>query len=140
MTRSIPIPFLSWYEARRTCDKFLINSMAGPFTEFSDWAELHGELNQSPAMLSQCESGGRYLHWLGYRSGHYQFLLHYHQPHSSLLSSRSELKPNSSEDFLHILGNESLTVNGWRPKQPNARQGDQCLCSYLGLEPNASWW
>ena len=116
---SIPIPFLSWYEAKRTCDKFLINSMAGPFRDFSDWAALHEELNQSPAMLSQCQSGGRYLHWLGYRS---------------------ELKPNSSEDFLHILGNESLTVDGWRPKQPNAKTGDQCLCSYLGLAPNASWW
>ena len=68
LTCSIPIPFLSWHEARRTCDKFLINSMAGPFMEFSDWADLHEELNQSPAMLSQCESGGRYLHWLGYRS------------------------------------------------------------------------
>ena len=42
--------------------------MAGPFSEFSDWAELHEQLNQSPAMLAQCESGGRYLHWLGYRS------------------------------------------------------------------------
>ena len=68
LTCSIPIPFLSWHEARRTCDKFLINSMAGPFSEFSDWAELHEQLNQSPAMLAQCESGGRYLHWLGYRS------------------------------------------------------------------------
>ena len=52
---------------------------------------------------------------------------------------RSELTPNSSRDFLHILTNESLTVDGWRPKQPNAKKGDQCLCSYLGLAPNASW-
>ena len=64
---SIPIPFLSWFEAKRTCDKFLINSMAGPFQDFADWRDLYDKLNKSPAMLTECESGGRYLHWFGYR-------------------------------------------------------------------------
>ena len=30
-TLSIPILFLSWQEAKRTCDKFHLESMAGPF-------------------------------------------------------------------------------------------------------------
>ena len=28
---SIPVQYLSWFDAKRTCDKFTLNSMVGPF-------------------------------------------------------------------------------------------------------------
>ena len=43
------------------------------------------------------------------------------------------------EDFLHPSNNESVAINAWRPKQPNAKSDDQCLVAYLGLEPMVSW-
>ena len=81
---SIPIPYLSWFDAKRTCDKFvecnyynyydypllprfLANSMLGPFGDYDDWLDFFSQQKTSPAMLKECETGGRYLHWIGYR-------------------------------------------------------------------------
>ena len=69
-------------------------------------------------VLSECETGGRYLHWLGYRT---------------------DVIPPSPEDFLHVSNGEALTVDAWRPKQPNAKSGEQCLAAYLGLEYDKAW-
>ena len=63
----IPVQYLSWHAARRACDKFLPNSMLGPLDEYQDWEHFHNFQKKSNAMLKECESGGRYLHWLGYR-------------------------------------------------------------------------
>ena len=80
---SIPIPYLSWFDAKRTCDKFvecnyynydypllprfLANSMLGPLEDYDDWLDFYTLQKDSPAMLRECETGGRYLHWIGYR-------------------------------------------------------------------------
>ena len=63
----IPVQYLSWHAARRACDKFLPNSMLGPLDEYQDWEHFYDFQKKSNAMLKECESGGRYLHWLGYR-------------------------------------------------------------------------
>ena len=63
----IPVQYLSWHEARRTCDKFQPNSMLGPLEDYQDWKHFYDYQKKSNAMLKECESGGRYLHWLGYR-------------------------------------------------------------------------
>ena len=59
--------YLSWHEAKRTCDKFLPNSMLGPLEDYQEWKNFYDYQKKSKAMLKECESGGRYLHWLGYR-------------------------------------------------------------------------
>ena len=46
--------------------------------------------------------------------------------------------PQDSSDFSYLGEFEPLSFDAFRPKQPNAKRGDQCLVSYLSLEPNAS--
>ena len=46
--------------------------------------------------------------------------------------------PKNPSDFLYLGNTDPLSFNFFRPKQPNAKTGDQCLVSYLSLEPNAS--
>ena len=41
--------------------------MLGPFEDYDDWLDFHTQQKTSPAMLRECETGGRYLHWIGYR-------------------------------------------------------------------------
>ena len=55
---------------------------------------------------------------------------------------RSEKIPERGKgsDFQYLGEYDPLLVEGWRPLQPNAKKGDQCLVSYLGLDPNASWY
>ena len=87
--------------------------------DFDDWLQFYNHLKPIPAMRDICNQGGRFLHWIGYRS---------------------EELPKIGEDFTYLGYNQSLTIDGWRPKQPNAKVGNQCLVSYLGLEPDASWY
>ena len=70
-------------------------------------------------MKEECNQGGRYLQWIGYRS---------------------KERPIVGSDLSYLGMYEPLTIEGWRPRQPNAKNGDQCLISYLSLEPNASWY
>ena len=86
--------------------------------DLEDWNDFYTIGNLNPVVLSQCETGGRYLHWLGYKA---------------------DVAPPKPEDFLHVADNEALAVNAWRPKQPNAKTGDQCLAAYLGLEYDKAW-
>ena len=70
-----------------------------------------------------CDAGGRYLHWIGYRS----------------LET-----PTKGSDFKYLGHYQTLEVDGWRKGQPNAKHGtmqneEQRLVSYFGLEPSASW-
>ena len=46
--------------------------------------------------------------------------------------------PKNASDFLYLGETKPLSFDFFRPKQPNAKTGDQCLISYLSLEPNAS--
>ena len=41
--------------------------MLGPFEDYDDWMDFYTQQKTSPAMLKECETGGRYLHWIGYR-------------------------------------------------------------------------
>ena len=41
--------------------------MLGPFEDYDDWLNFYTQQKDSPAMLRECETGGRYLHWIGYR-------------------------------------------------------------------------
>ena len=87
--------------------------------DLEDWQDFYQLGKQNPVVLSECETGGRYLHWLGYRT---------------------DKMPPKPEDFLHVSNNEALSVDAWRPKQPNAKNGgEQCLAAYLGLEYDKSW-
>ena len=83
-----------------------------------DWKDFYTIGNQNPVVLSECATGGRFLHWLGYRT---------------------DAVPPQPQDFQHVSNNEALTVDGWRPKQPNAKSKDQCIAAYLGLELDKSW-
>ena len=76
--------------------------------------------NTNPAVLEHCRTGGRYLHWLGYKATNF-----------------SQIKP---ELFHHVGTNKSLAVDAWRPKQPNGPTDPQCLKAYMGLEYNKSWY
>ena len=46
--------------------------------------------------------------------------------------------PKKPADFFYLGEFEPWSFEAFRPKQPNAKRGDQCLVSYLSLEPNAS--
>lgn len=46
--------------------------------------------------------------------------------------------PKKPADFLYLGEYEPWGFDAFRPKQPNAKRGDQCLVSYLSIEPNAS--
>ena len=35
--------------------------------DYNDWVDFYEEVKIHPAMNKYCETGGRYLHWLGYR-------------------------------------------------------------------------
>ena len=70
-------------------------------------------------MHANCQTGGRYLHWLGYRT--------------------DEI-PATPEAFRHVADQQPLAVQAWRPKQPNGQKSDQCLVAYLGLEFDVSWY
>ena len=47
-------------------------------------------------------------------------------------------KKGEGSDFSYLGKSDPLLIEAWRPGQPNASRGYQCLFSYLGLEPNAS--
>ena len=51
---------------------------------------------------------------------------------------RSLELPKIPSDFLYLGENKPLSFDFFRPKQPNSKTGDQCLISYLSLEPNVS--
>ena len=51
---------------------------------------------------------------------------------------RSLEVPKIPSDFLYLGENKPLSFDFFRPKQPNSKIGDQCLISYLSLEPNVS--
>ena len=76
--------------------------------------------NTNPAVMEHCKTGGRYLHWLGYRATNF-----------------SQIKP---ELFHHVGTNTSLAVDAWRPKQPNGQTEPQCLKADMGLDYNKSWY
>ena len=59
-----------------------------------------------------------------------------------LNASRSDAVevPQDYNDFLYLGELEKLPFGAFRPKQPNTKVGDQCIISYLSLEPNASWY
>ena len=44
---------------------------------------------------------------------------------------RSPEVPKNPSDFLYLGEAEPLSFDFFRPKQPNAKTGDQCLVSYL---------
>ena len=54
--------------------------------------------------------------------------------------SRTVNTPEKGDDFLYLGKFDPLLVEAWRPNQPNSRVGNQCLTSYLGLDPNVSWY
>ena len=56
-----------------------------------------------------------------------------------MMNDRSEDTPTSMSDFYYLNTTKQLNIEAWRPRQPNAKNPDQCLVTYLGLEPNASW-
>jgi hypothetical protein len=85
-----------------------------------EWEDFHRRGNANPAVVDQCATGGRLLHWLGYRD----------RDRDRAVSRR--------EDFLHVGSNESLMIDAWRPSQPNGKK-DQCIIAYLGNEPAESW-
>ena len=72
-------------------------------------------------MKEHCDNGGRFLHWIGYRSEN--------------IPERGK-----GSDFLYLGKYDPLMVEAWRPNNPNSKNPNQCLTSYLGLEPNASWY
>ena len=51
---------------------------------------------------------------------------------------RSSEVPENPSDFLYLGEAEPLSFDFFRPKQPNSKIGDQCLVSYLSLQPNES--
>ena len=53
---------------------------------------------------------------------------------------RSVEIPVNVTDFKYLGEKQPLVVDGWRPGQPNAKRGSQCVASYFGLEPSASWY
>ena len=132
--------YRSWHEARRTCDKFLPNSMLGPLEDVQDWEHFFDYQKKSNAMSKECEAGGRYLHWLGYRYTKMITKLLTNSVVTILFVVRSSEfeAPKYPSDFLYLGNTKPLSFNFFRPKQPNAKNGDQCLVSYLSLEPNVS--
>jgi hypothetical protein len=86
----------------------------------ADWEDFHRIGNANPAVVEHCDTGGRRLHWLGYRD-------------------RNGVDLSLPEDFIHVSDNQSVAISAWRPKQPNAKSDDQCLVAYLGLAPPVSW-
>ena len=131
---NIHVPFLRFAEAVNSCNKFSAGSIIGDFQarytmynvnyliifqDLTDWESFYSISNNNPAVMSHCRTGGRYLHWLGYRATNF-----------------SQLSP---EHFLHVGTNNTLAVEAWRPKQPNGNSDPQCLISYMGLEYTKSW-
>ena len=92
--------------------------MVGNFRSFEDWRHFYDYETVLPAMKKECESGGRYTHWLGYRS---------------------RQVPDSGGDFLSLDG-FPLDLDLWKKGQPNAKSGDQCLVSYMSRSLNDSWY
>ena len=86
-------------------------------------------------MRQQCDTGGRFLHWIGYR----YTLLVINLPITDYLRSSNAPKKGKGSDFSYLGKFDPLLVDAWRPNNPNSKTGNQCLVSYLGLEPNASW-
>ena len=53
---------------------------------------------------------------------------------------RSRRIPDTGADFKYLGEYQSLEVDAWRSRQPNAKIGDQCIASYFSLEPTESWY
>ena len=104
--------------------------MVGPFLDFDDWVNFYQTGAGNPAVQTDCETGGRLLHWLGYQ-----------------VLQDTPVFPPPPEHFRHVSDNSSLLLGlggignpPWRGSQPNAKKNAQCLTAYLGLEPDAAWY
>ena len=115
-------PFKRQIKAREACDKYALDSMAGPFQDIDvDWKLFHKRASSNPAVRQFCWTGGRMLHWQSYMS--------YHSP---------EVK---DYNFVNVITNETLKFSPWRASQPNDRlRKNLCVLSYIGLPHNACWY
>ena len=110
-------PFVTQTDAKEACDKYLINSMAGPFTDIDgDWKLFHEKGSANKAMRKFCWVGGRILVWQSYR--------------------RFKQADVKSSNFFHVGTNEALQIEPWQPSQPDK---DLCIMGYLGFPHTSNW-
>ncbi|XP_023323855.1 uncharacterized protein LOC111697908 [Eurytemora carolleeae] len=112
--------FANFEDANEACDKYGMNSIADNFKSLEAFKRYQEEALKNPAVISECWTGGRLLHWL---------------PFSADVQNKS-LKP---EDFSHIHTKDPLTIDPWRSSQPNSKEPN-CVKTYLSLEYDESWY
>ncbi|XP_023325055.1 uncharacterized protein LOC111698837 [Eurytemora carolleeae] len=112
--------FKNFEDANEACDKYKLNSMAAEFKSLEEFRKYQDEGTSNPAVLSECWTGGRLLHWLPY-------------------SADAKNKSLTQEDFSHVHSKEPLAVMAWRPNQPNGKNL-QCVKAYLSLQYDVSWY
>ncbi|XP_023345924.1 uncharacterized protein LOC111714922 isoform X2 [Eurytemora carolleeae] len=96
--------------------------MAANFQSLEEM-KLYREMGfNNSAVLSECYTGGRILHWVPYKA-----------------DNNNSNKVLKAEEFFHVYTNQSLAINAWRASQPNGK-GSQCVKVYLSLESDKSWY
>ena len=114
--------FTAQIDAKEACDKYLMNSMAGPFKDVDgDWKIFHEKGSANKAVRKFCWMGGRILVWQSYK-------------HLKKIGEKNY-------NFVHIGTDEDLQIHPWQPSQPNGNlNNDLCILDYFGLLFNSSWW
>lgn len=115
-------PFRRQVDAKEACDKYLMNSMAGPFEDIdNDWRLFHQMASNNSAVRSLCWAGGRVLFWQSYK--------HHKDP---------EVK---GYNFVYGSTGKQLQISPWRRNAPNNDiSQDICTVSYHNTLPyNACW-
>ena len=80
-TLNVHVPFLSFDDAKMTCDKFFMNSIVGPFDDFADWEDFYSIGNRNPAVARHCTfenvstEEGTFNFWAQEVTGHRKSLL-----------------------------------------------------------------
>ena len=110
-------PFMAQTDAKQACDKYLMNSMAGPFKDIDgDWKVFHERGSTNNAVKNYCWTGGRILVWQSYKC--------------------VKDAGKKSCNFVHVGTNEGLQIHPWQPSQPD---DNLCAMGYHGSLYTSSW-
>lgn len=104
-------PFNSFWDAKQSCDKYLSNSIIGPFTDIeNDWRKFHSQGKENIAVQKYCWHGGRFIQWMPY-----------------------EDQSGNGTSFVHAGTNKSLDneLTPWISGYPRTSRGS-CIVAYLG--------